>query len=309
MSSVMVVDDSRSQRLVIQQYLEPLKCQVVLCGSGQEALSTIADTTPDVIILDVEMAGLSGFETCRALRGFLQNDWVPIIYLTGRSSPDDMVEGLEAGGDAYITKPVNEAVLRAMVQAMLRISSIQQELIEANKKLDEIAYFDVLTQVMNRRGYEDIYERLWNDHKRRKQSLCVMLLDIDHFKTYNDHYGHIAGDQCLRQVAKTIKSALKRPIDVIARYGGEEFVILLPDTNLEGAQSVAQRIIEALTQAAIPHEHSSCAKHVTVSIGIAECTDISKSQLSQSDLIQKADEALYQSKEQGRNRATCANLN
>ena len=309
MSSVMVVDDSRSQRLVIQQYLDPLKCQVVLCASGPEALSAIEDTAPDVIILDVEMAGLSGFETCRALRGYLHNDWVPIIYLTGRSSPDDMVEGLEAGGDAYITKPVNEAVLRAMVKAMLRISSIQQELIEANKKLDEIAHFDVLTQVMNRRGYEDIYDRLWHDHKRRKQSLCVLLLDIDHFKTYNDHYGHIAGDQCLRQVATTIKSTLKRPIDVIARYGGEEFVIILPDTDLDGAQTVAQRIVDAMNQAAIPHEKSSCADHVTVSIGVAQSPDFAKHDIQPSELVQQADEALYQSKEAGRNRATCAKFN
>ena len=308
MSSVMVIDDSLSQRLVIQEYLQPLKCHVSLCSSGEDALSLVCDEIPDVIILDVEMAGLSGFETCRALRGYLQDNWIPIIYLTGRASPEDMAEGLNVGGDAYITKPVNGDVLRAMVKAMLRISSVQQELIEANKKLDEIAYFDVLTQIMNRRGYEDIFDRLWGDHKRRKQGMCVLLMDIDHFKTYNDNYGHIEGDQCLRNVAQTIKATLLRPIDVVARYGGEEFVILLPDTEEKGALAVAERIIEALRKAAIPHEHSSAAEHVTVSIGIAECSDVSATDLTPSKLVQKADEALYQAKETGRNRATCANM-
>lgn len=308
MSSVLVVDDSKTQRIVIDSYLRPLGCEVETCNSGQQALTQISQSVPDVIILDVEMEGLSGYETCQAIRGYLQEHWVPIIYLTGRSSPESMVEGLEAGGDAYIAKPVNDQVLRAIVKAMLRISDVQQQLIEANKKLDEIAFFDVLTKIMNRRGYEEMYQRLWDNHQRRRQPISALLMDIDHFKQYNDNYGHIEGDKCLREVAQAIKETLKRPIDVVARYGGEEFVVVLPDTDEEGALAVAKKIIETMATLAIPHAHSSAAEHVTVSIGIATSIDSTQHELNADQLIQKADEALYQAKESGRNKAACAKI-
>lgn len=298
MPQVMIIDDSASQRAVIAEYLKPLKCDVVLAPSGEDALLLIADHVPDLIILDVEMPGLNGFETCKAIRGFLQDNWVPIIYLTGRTDSTDLVEGLNVGGDAYINKPVQADVLVAISKAMLRVSSVQAELVIANKKLDEVAHFDVLTQIMNRRGYEDMLERLWKDHDRRQAPMSLLLMDIDYFKKYNDGYGHIKGDECLRAVAQVLKHELKRPIDVLARYGGEEFVVLLPDTNLEGAKAVGQRFIEALAKANIPHEFSGVADHVTISIGAANKTE----ETNINNIVQIADEALYKAKEAGRNR-------
>jgi len=298
MPQVMVVDDSRTQRVIVSEYLSTLGCDIVLCESGQEALMVVSEQVPDLIILDVEMPGLSGFDTCKAIRGFLQDHWVPIIYLTGRSDPEDIVEGLNVGGDTYLSKPVHKDVLSAIARAMLRLSSIQAELMKANKKLDEVAHFDVLTQIMNRRGYQHMLERYWKDHQRRKASLTVMLMDIDHFKKYNDNYGHIQGDQCLRQVAQALKQALKRPIDVLARYGGEEFVVILPDTATTGALKVAQRFIEAMLEANIPHEYSDCQPHVTLSIGLAHA-DLDNETSKQ--VLERADKALYQAKESGRN--------
>ena len=298
MPQILVVDDSKTQRVVIRQYLTPLGCEVVLCESGEDALFLVSDQVPDLIILDVEMPGLSGFDTCKALRGLLQEHWVPIIYLTARTEPKDIVEGLSVGGDTYISKPVQEEVLSAIVKAMLRVSSIQSELMSANQKLDEVAHYDVLTQVMNRRGYEDMFNRLWRDHQRKKSPLTIMLMDIDYFKKYNDNYGHIQGDQCLRQVAQTLKSVLKRPIDILARYGGEEFVVLLPGTDQEGAMNVAGRFIKAMQQANLPHEYSDTQPYVTVSIGLAQVRFDSE---DQKKTLERADLALYQAKESGRN--------
>ena len=298
MPQIMVVDDSITQRQIISQYLSALDCDIVCCPSGGEALLTVSDCIPDLIILDVEMPGLSGFETCRAIRAFLQELWVPIIYLTGRTEPKGIVEGLDVGGDTYLSKPVHEDLLMAIAKAMLRLASTQSELLDANQKLNEIAHYDVLTQVMNRRGYDDMLKRLWKDHKRRHAPLTFILMDIDFFKNYNDHYGHIQGDQCLREVALALKNALKRPIDILARYGGEEFVVILPDTDLKGAQAVASRFIEAMKKANIRHEHSQTQPFVTLSLGLAQADFEHES--SEQVLI-RADEALYRAKEAGRN--------
>lgn len=296
MPKVLVVDDSQTQRAVIAEYLKPLNCEVTLASSGEEALMQVTEHVPDLIIMDVEMPGLNGFEACKAIRGFLQDNWVPIVYLTGRTEPSDLVEGLNVGGDAYITKPVHQDVLVAISKAMLRVSKLQSELITANKKLDEVAHFDVLTQIMNRRGYEDMLNRLWKDHERRKASLSVLLMDIDFFKKYNDGYGHIKGDECLREVAQTLKNELKRPIDVLARYGGEEFVVLLPDTDITGAKAVGVRLVSAMKKANIEHKFSDAQPYVTVSIGAAENTE----NQTISSILQTADEALYKAKEAGR---------
>ncbi len=298
MPQVMVVDDSRTQRAIISEYLSQLNCDIILCSSGDEALIKVSERIPDLIILDVEMPGLSGFDTCKAIRGFLQDTWVPIIYLTGRSDPEDIVEGLNVGGDTYISKPVHRDVLSAIAKAMLRLSAIQSELIKANRKLDEVAHFDVLTQIMNRRGYQNMLERYWSDHVRRKSQLTILLMDIDFFKKYNDNYGHIQGDQCLREVAQTLKKALKRPIDIVARYGGEEFVVILPDTNIEGAVNVAERLIEAMRTVNIPHEFSDCQPFVTLSVGLAQA-DLSNETSKQ--VLERADKSLYEAKEAGRN--------
>jgi diguanylate cyclase (GGDEF)-like protein len=301
MPQIMVVDDSRTQRTVISEYLKPLQADIVLLESGQEAINALPSGVPDLIILDVEMPGLSGFETCKAIRGFLQDNWIPIIYLTAHTDSTNLVEGLKVGGDTYIHKPVQADVLQAITKAMLRLSAMQAELLEANKKLNDLAHFDVLTQIMNRRGYEDMLTRLWSSHKRQQQPLSLMLMDIDFFKKYNDNYGHIQGDECLRNVAQALKGALKRPIDVLARYGGEEFVVLLPNTDLEGAKAVAENFIQAMANANIPHEYSDAAGHVTLSIGINEASNEETS----SNLLTKADEALYAAKEQGRNCFVC----
>jgi diguanylate cyclase (GGDEF)-like protein len=216
------------------------------------------------------------------------------VYLTGRTDPTSLIEGLNVGGDAYITKPVLPDVLLAISKAMLRVSKAKSELLSANKKLDEIAHYDVLTQIMNRRGYEDMLHRLWKDHERRQGNLSVLLRDIAHIKKYNDNYGHIKGDECLRQVAQVLKNEFKRPIDVLARYGGEEFVVLLPDTDINGAKAVAERLIKALESANIKHEFSDTKPFVTISIGATQ-KKLDKT-ITMKNLLETADKALYKAK-------------
>ena len=163
-----------------------------------------------------------------------KNDWFPVIYLSASGSDDYIVKGLEAGGDAYVPKPVNTRVLESIVTAMGRIANMKSELAEANIKLERLASYDGLTQIPNRRNFEISLARYWKQAKRHKTDLALLLIDVDHFKPFNDNYGHLQGDECLKQVAQQLEKKLLRPFDLAARYGGEEFAVLLPEVNREG---------------------------------------------------------------------------
>ena len=298
-ANILVVDDTKSMRALICSVIQGLGHVPIPAENGEEALGLFVEHEIDLVVLDVEMPGINGFETCKMLRS-LKEDWIPVIYLSGTSSDEYIVKGLDAGGDVYVSKPVNPRVLESVIRAMGRIGDMKKQLRNANRELEQMALYDGLTHILNRRGFNETLERYWKQAQREKSELSLILMDVDHFKLYNDHYGHLQGDDCLRSVAKSLSDQLLRPIDIAARYGGEEFAVLLPNTDAAGALRVASRQLEGIQGLKIEHAQSSAADVVTVSMGISSSNDASDI----AELINHADEALYRSKESGRNKFT-----
>ena len=298
-TKVLIVDDAASMRAMISSVVGSLGFDSVMAASGEEALGLFSQQAIDIAVLDVNMEGINGFDTCRMLRKLAANDWFPVIYLSGMDSTENIVEGLDAGGDVFVSKPVNPGVLEATLRAMGRIANMKAELATANAELAKVAAYDGLTQILNRRSFDEYLLRYTLQAKREKTDLVVILLDIDHFKLYNDHYGHIRGDSTLVAFAQVLSDCLKRPVDMAFRYGGEEFAILLPNTDADGAAVIAQRIIDKLAELGMEHEPSLTADHVTASLGVVLSEGGS---IEPNALIKKSDEALYKAKEQGRNR-------
>ena len=219
---------------------------------------------------------------------------------------EDLKRGIHSGGDDYLSKPVNKIILTAKVKAMSRIASMQQELLditqkleEANEKLESLSKTDPLTHIPNKRHFSEMFEKEWGRAMRNGTSLSLILIDIDHFKKYNDNYGHMQGDWCLKSVAQALAGVLKRAGDFVARFGGEEFIAILPDNNLEQGELVANRMVEQVRGLQIPHDRSDTAEIVTISAGVASIVP-TKTEKPE-ELITKADEALYFRKQNGRN--------
>lgn len=295
--NVLIVDDQKVMREISKSVVQQLGHLPILAENGEQAIQQVKTNRIDMILLDVEMPGLNGFQTAKIIRENVSL-WFPIVFLSARTQPDFFVEGIQSGGDAYLYKPIVPEVLSAMIKAMERIALSQEELHQAKVKMERLAHRDALTNVVNRRGFDNAIELEFEKAKADKNPLTLLLIDVDHFKAFNDNYGHQAGDECLRAVSSKMEEALCRDQDLLARYGGEEFAVILPNTNKEGALIVAERLLEKVANAAIPHAFSSCANITTVSIGLAELGH----QQNVSELIQSTDQQLYQAKSQGRNR-------
>ena len=289
---VLVVEDDEAILALLTAVLST-EYDVVAAGTGADALSRALDQALDLILLDVGLPDASGLDVCRRMKKHPTLAGVPVIFLTSRTSPDDEVDGFEAGGVDYITKPINPAVLRARVRNHL-------ELKHARDALERIARMDALTGIANRRAFDEVLSREWRRLARVNQSLGVIMIDVDHFKQFNDTYGHGQGDSCLQRLAHAAAAALQRPADLLARYGGEEFVALLPDTALPGALAVAEAIRAAVQDLKIPHAGSKAAPCVTVSLGVA--CGIPKGDQGAEGLVETADKQLYAAKSEGRNR-------
>lgn len=282
----------------MHQYIVEAGHTPLLAESGEAALQLIEDTPVDMIIMDVEMPGLNGFETTALIREWLGSQWIPIIFVTGMSDDDDYRQGIEAGGDDYLIKPVSKMIINAKIKAMERIASMRDQLNNLNAELEQLSQRDSLTQLLNRRTFNSYAQQQWLLAGRKLTHTCVLMLDVDHFKLYNDHYGHPAGDLCLVQVGQAIQSCLKRPYDLLGRYGGEEFIVLLPETDSSGAVRVGESIRKAIAGLEIAHEASPTGANITVSIGGASCSQTSGYSLE--DVIKAADRALYRAKHLGR---------
>ena len=296
--TVLTVEDDDAIRALIGGVLS-LECNMLSEGTGSSALASAAVHIPDLVLLDVGLPDMDGFEVCRRFKAnpILQD--IPIIFLTSRSSTTDEIDGLEAGGIDYITKPINPAILRARVRNHL-------ELKKSRDMLARMARLDGLTGVANRRTFDDLLLREWRRQLRTGQTLAVIMVDVDHFKQFNDTYGHGAGDACLKEVVKAAEGSLQRPADLLARYGDEEFVALLPDTSLEGGIAVAEGIRAAVAALEIPHAGSKAASHVTVSLGVASM--VPHPDREPSFLLEAADGQLYEAKASGRNRFKGINI-
>ncbi|MFT7560439.1 MAG: diguanylate cyclase (GGDEF)-like protein [Flavobacteriales bacterium] len=300
--NILIVEDSKTLLAIMQRYVTDAGHTAIIAENGETAVQLTTPSTVDMIIMDVEMPGLDGFETTRLIRENLVDEWIPIIFVTGMNEDANYEEGIEAGGDDYLIKPISETILRAKIRAMERIAKMRSEMRELNKKLTRLSQRDSLTDLYNRRVFEEKLEIAWRQATRSGEPLAILIMDIDHFKLYNDYYGHVEGDECIRKVAKALRHSMKRPNDIIARYGGEEFICLLPNTNREGAMHIAEYIRNNILALEIEHKTSDTDRRVSVSIGgniVRHTTGI-----DYEEQITLADNALYESKREGRNRTT-----
>ena len=290
-SVILMVEDDPINASVIEDLLSGLyKTKTV--HSGENALNFCDIQQPDLILLDVMMDGISGLETCKALKINTKTQHIPIIFITSMHDQDDQNRCWEAGCVDFVAKPVNGVTLRNRIKAHLTIK-LQTDL------LRRMSFVDGLTGLYNRHLLEDVMVKLTSHGNRSKQPISLMMIDVDWFKDYNDTYGHLEGDECLKSLALVIKESLQRPTDIAIRYGGEEFLCLLPDTGSQGVQNIANLMLKSVQGLAIEHKLSEF-KVVTISIGIHTVYNNNKATLA--DNLAKADEALYASKQLGRNR-------
>lgn len=288
---LLLVDDVQANLLLLAKALgQEYDCR--LAADGADALEQAFADPPDLILLDVLMPGMDGYEVCRRLKADPRTMHIPVIFLTNLSDEDDEKVGLEVGAIDYIAKPFRLPIVKARVHNHL-------ELKKRGDLLQELASQDVLG-IPNRRSFDETLPLEWNRAKRRGAALAFIMLDVDFFKAYNDHYGHPQGDKCLRQVAGVLKAALRRASDFPARWGGEEFAALLADTPLEPAVNIAEKIRRRVEELAIPHAYSKAAPCLTISLGVA--ARIPGDDDSAANLQKEADDKLYEAKAGGRNR-------
>jgi diguanylate cyclase (GGDEF)-like protein len=289
---ILVVDDELSNIDLLVDILSD-DYEVLWATEGAAALEMAAIDRPDLILLDVMMPEMDGHEVCRRLKAERRTRDIPVIFITGLGRAAAETDGLELGAIDYIVKPIQPASVKARVKNQIKLKLTQNELIAQ-------AATDGLTGLANRRRFDEMLAYEYARHARSGTELSLVLLDIDHFKSFNDTYGHLCGDDCLRQVAWAIKGAIVRGTDFVARYGGEEFVFLLPETNLRGAVMFAEKMQKCVAELAISHNAGEATGRVTASLGVisGKCHP-GKPALH---LVDQADEQLYFAKAGGRNR-------
>jgi diguanylate cyclase (GGDEF)-like protein len=295
---LLVVDDQPINIQVMHQIFGG-DYQVFMATCGAQALSICQSNPPDLVLLDIVMPEMDGFEVCSQLKANDATCNIPVIFVTSHTDAAQETHGLSLGAVDFIAKPVNPAVVRARVKTQLTLK-FQSDL------LRKLVFLDGLSGVFNRRYFDQQLGVEWARSTRSSSPLSAIMIDVDHFKLFNDHYGHQAGDDCLRQIAVTLKTCLKRPGDLVARYGGEEFACILPDTSFGDAMSLASELERKVRSLSIPHAQSSVTGVITVSVGVATRTVDSTDDAAA--LIGLADSQLYDAKQSGRGRVCGAQL-
>jgi diguanylate cyclase (GGDEF)-like protein len=294
-AKILIIDDSPADIHTLGGILGK-DYQLFFATNGADGLDIVMRERPDLILLDVVMPDMDGYAVCDRLKADRLLRDIPVIFVTALTDVSEETKGLEAGAVDYLTKPVSAPIVKARVRTHLELKRHQD-------LLRQLACLDGLTCVANRRRFDELLEQEWRRSLRTGQPLSLILADVDDFKAYNDHYGHLAGDECLRLVASTLAAAIKRPMDLLARYGGEEFACLLPETDLAGALVVAQRLVTVVAELRIPHADSGVAAWITISAGVASL--IPDEEPSAIELVRVADTCLYRAKKEGRNRIAC----
>ncbi|MBF0460775.1 MAG: diguanylate cyclase [Magnetococcales bacterium] len=318
--TLLLVDDESFNLSVLQEFLGS-DYDLLLARSGEQALQRVRFVPPpDLILLDIVMPGMDGYQVLARLQADSATREIPVVFITALGEVADEAKGLALGAVDYITKPLSPAIVQARVRtqislrkSLLALQSMNaqlaiknEELSRLNAILQNMAMLDGLTGIPNRRHFDNYLEQEWGRAVRDNTALALILLDIDHFKLFNDHYGHAAGDECLKQVARVLADAMSRPVDLLARYGGEEFVCLLPGTDCAGLQVVGNKLCESVRSLGLAHHYSKVADHVTVSLG---GTSMMPSRtLAPEVLLKAADARLYQAKAEGRDRLVCSSF-
>ncbi len=319
---ILIVDDRPENLLTLEHLLESPDLNIVRATSGQQALGLLLDHDFALVLLDVQMPDMDGFETAELMRGNKRTRHIPIIFVTANHTEHKHIfRGYDSGAVDYLFKPLDPQMLlckvrifleihrqRAALQAKTReldariaeLHHLQTELEEKNRQLQLLSSLDGLTGIPNRRQFDEMLALEWSRMAREKLPLSLIILDVDHFKLYNDRYGHLAGDSALRRVAAALAALLRRPADMVARYGGEEFAAILPGTNLDGARVVAENMRQTVANLGIEHLDSPLERVVTVSLGVSSVIPLPG--CMPADLLQAADQGLYQAKQAGRNR-------
>jgi len=289
--TILITDDEKFNLDILGGILSP-NYNILISRNGTRALELAKQNTPDLILLDIVMPDMSGFEVITKLKDSNDTVNIPVIFITGLSDPADEEKGFFLGAVDYITKPFNKAIVKARVNTHIKI-------IDQMRTIERIGLIDPLTRVANRRGFENRFNAEWGRAVREQTSISFLIMDIDKFKNYNDTYGHQQGDEALKTFAEISTNSINRSNDFIARWGGEEFVILLPGTDTNGAEEIAEKVRKNIEASTITTEDGETTK-ITVSIGansVIPCKDTSST-----DFISRADQALYKAKESGRNR-------
>ncbi|MBX7222364.1 MAG: PleD family two-component system response regulator [Blastocatellia bacterium] len=312
---ILIVDDNPINLDLLSSMLREHSYRVRAAINGRRALMAVRSSLPDLVMLDITMPEMDGYEVCRQLKSDELTRDIPVIFISALDEVLDKVKAFEVGGADYVTKPFQFGEVLVRIENQLKISRLQREmerknqelqqsymqLERANRMLRSLSYLDALTGIANRRHFDETLDQEWRRACRTGAPVTLVMIDIDHFKAYNDNYGHQGGDECLRQVATTLSNTLKRAGDLAARYGGEEFAIILPGTDAEGAAQLAEEFRGKVEALQLEHAKSAL-RYVTISIGVA--TALPQESLSTDDLIAAADKALYASKHGGRNRYT-----
>lgn len=318
--SILLVDDNLSNLKLLSNVLEARGYTLRAANNGTMALRSATTVPPDLILLDINMPDLDGYEVCRRLKLMPGLADIPVIFISTLDDVRDKVRAFEVGGVDYITKPFRFEEVLARVETHITLCRLRKQLVAqnealqkeigdrqrmemelhaANRELLRLSRLDGLTQIANRLYLNEYMAQEWSRARREKYPLSILMCDIDRFKQYNDTYGHLQGDECLRSVARALAQAVHRPADLVARYGGEEFAVVLPNTGREGVQEVSERIRNRVKALAIPHETSDIQPMVTVSLGGA--TTVPRLGDPPDGLLEAADRALYAAKTGGRN--------
>lgn len=319
--TILLIDDSIENLRLVSTMLQSEGYKVKKAINGKVALQSLEVIEPDLILLDINMPGMDGYEVCETLKRHKKYQSIPVIFMSAAGEVFNKVKAFHVGAIDYITKPLEleevlirvenqlnqkrlyqqlqqqNALLTTEIDERLRI---EKALTEANQKLELLASLDGLTSIANRRRFDEYIAAEWQRCLRGSFLLSLILIDVDFFHRYNETYGHLAGDDCLKKVANTLTSVSQRATDLAARYGGEEFVIVLPHTSQMGARTIAKEIQQAIAAQRISHQKSSVSKYLTISIGVA--TTIPDHETGITDFIDLADQALFKAKKLGRDR-------
>lgn len=291
-ATILVVDDERINIQILNNALGD-EYNILAAMTGEQAIKVASESLPSLILLDIVLPDISGHDVCRELKSNKLTQHIPIIFITAQSGADDELVGLELGATDYFRKPFVLPLIKVRIRNQI-------DLVQKTAELERLAWIDGLTGISNRRRFDQRYFDACKYAKRNKRRISVILLDIDFFKQYNDHYGHVKGDEVLKKVAQALDQSASRPLDLVARYGGEEFAILLTDSSESEGALLAEKAREKIEELAIPHIKSTIHKALTISVGVTTSSN-EGSEFDCRQLLETADRCLYEAKSMGRN--------